>query len=240
MDEQTTVEEQPEEITKEESLPENENNESISASKDQNADDVMQNSDGIAQQEDNGAPKKKGIKALVEYIKTHEDLRQMVLFLLFSFLCAAAQTITQFVLKYAIGAIKADPFDWFLFHYPQERGLAEFIGFICGAIIGQVMTFILNRKKTFKATNNVIVAGIMYAIIAICIILLQTYLGGVITKACENAAVANGTDTSGFIGFLITLTGMAVGGICALVLSFLGNKYLVMRDWGKKKAQENE
>lgn len=194
----------------------------------------------ITTDQQNPPPEKKGIPKLIAYIKDHEDLRQMVLFLLFSFLCAAAQTITQFVLKYAIGAFKTDSFDWFLFHYPQERGLAEFIGFICGAIIGQAMTFILNRKKTFKATNNVVIAGIMYAIIAVCIILLQTYLGGIITKACENAAIKNGTDTSGIVGFLITLTGMAVGGICALVLSFLGNKYLVMRDWGKKKKSQDE
>lgn len=212
--------------------------------------DVEKATDMIAQPTDiaddsnnksNEVAKKKSLKALVQYIKAHEELRQMVLFLLFSFLCAAAQTVTQFVLKYAIGAANDAQFEWFLFKYPYEKGLAEFIGFICGAIIGQVMTFVLNRKKTFKATNNVVIAGIMYAIIAICIILLQTYLGGVITDACNKAAVANGTNTEGIVGFLITLTGMAVGGICALVLSFLGNKYLVMRNWGKKKsAQQDE
>lgn len=184
--------------------------------------------------------RKKGIKGLIEYIKSHEELRQMVLFLLFSFVCAASQTVTQFVLKYAIGAFNKESFSWFIFNYEFEKGLAEFIGFVCGAIIGQVMTFILNRKKTFKATNNVVVSGIMYAIIAVGIIILQTYLGSVVTKACNNAAKANGTNTEGIIGFLITVTGMAVGGIAALVLSFLGNKYLVMRDWGKKKEKVTE
>ncbi len=186
------------------------------------------------------AKSKKSLKNLINYIKTHEELRQMVLFFLFSLLCAASQTITQFVLKYAIGAVNDEPFSWFLFKYPQEKGLAEFIGFVCGAIIGQVMTFILNRKKTFKATNNVIIAGIMYAIIAVGIILLQTYLGAVITSACTATAVKNGTSTEGIVGFLITLTGMAAGGLSALILSFLGNKYLVMRDWGKKKTATEE
>lgn len=189
----------------------------------------------------NEQPRKKGIKGLIEYIKSHEDLRQMVLFVLFSFACAAAQTITQFVLKYVIGAFNTESFSWFIFKdYNKEKGLAEFIGFICGAIIGQVMTFILNRKKTFKATNNVIVSGVMYAIIAVGIIILQTYLGGVVTGACKDAASASGTSTDGIIGLLITLTGMFVGGIAALVLSFLGNKYFVMRDWGKKKNQPSE
>ena len=186
------------------------------------------------------AKEKKGIKKLIEYIKSHEDLRQMVLFLLFSFCCAAAQTVTQFVLKYAIGAFNDDTFKWFIFDYSNEKGLAEFIGFICGSVIGQVMTFVLNRKKTFKATNNVVISGTMYAIIAVGIIILQTYLGGVVTSACKNAAIKNGINTEGIIGLLITITGMAVGGLAALVLSFLGNKYLVMRDWGKKKEKVAE
>lgn len=184
------------------------------------------------------APRKKGLKGLIEYIKAHEDLRQMVLFVLFSMCCALCQTVTQFVLKYAIGAFNKDPFDWFIFHYPQEKGLAEFIGFLAGAVVGQVMTFVLNRKKTFKATNNVVVSGIMYAIIAVGIIILQTYLGLIVSSACTNAAIKNGTSTEGIFGLLFTVTGMAVGGLVALVLSFLGNKFLVMRDWGKKKKTE--
>lgn len=205
----------------------------------ENQNETLQDENAVSENTEN-APRKKGIKGLIEYIKSHEDLRQMVLFVLFSFLCGASQFVTQFVLKYAIGAFNKDTFSWFIFKYPFEKGLAEFIGFICGAVIGQVMTFVLNRKKTFKATNNVIVSGVMYAIIAVGIIILQTYLGGVVTDACKNTALANGTSTEGFIGFLITLTGMVVGGITALVLSFIGNKYLVMRDWGKKKNQANE
>lgn len=200
----------------------------------------VQKEEDVAVATDDNKPKKKSIKALIAYIKAHEDLRQAVLFLLFSFCCAAAQTVTQFVLKYAIGAATQEEFKWFLFDYSKAGGLAEFIGFICGSVIGQVMTFVLNRKKTFKATNNVVIAGVMYTIIAVCIILLQTYLGGVVTTACKNAAIANGTEITGFIGLLITITGMAVGGLTALILSFLGNKYLVMRDWGKKKAKDGE
>lgn len=202
--------------------------------------DQTEQTPAVAENTADTAKSKKGLKYLINYIKTHEDLRQMVMFFLFSLLCAASQTITQFVLKYAIGAVNNEPFSWFLFNYQQDKGLAEFIGFICGAVIGQVMTFILNRKKTFKATNNVVIAGIMYAIIAIGIILLQTYLGAVITTSCKAAAAKNGTSTDGIVGLLITITGMAAGGLSALILSFLGNKYLVMRDWGKKKTADGQ
>lgn len=186
-------------------------------------------------------PKKKGIKAMIAYIQAHEDLRQMVLFFLFSIICGASQFVTNMVFKYALEAVPElgtdYPFHWFVFNHPST---GDFIGFLLGAIIGQVMTFILNRKKTFKATNNVVIAAIAYAITAILIIILQTYLGGVVATACTDAykAANAGADPTGFISFLITITGMLAGGITALVLCFLANKFFIMRNWNTKKSKK--
>lgn len=186
-------------------------------------------------------PKKKGIKAMIAYIQAHEDLRQMVLFFLFSIICGASQFVTNMVFKYALEAVPElgtdYPFHWFVFNHPST---GDFIGFLLGAIIGQVMTFVLNRKKTFKATNNVVIAAIAYAITAILIIILQTYLGGVVSTACTDAykAANAGADPTGFISFLITITGMLVGGITALILCFLANKFFIMRNWNTKKSKK--
>lgn len=186
-------------------------------------------------------PKKKSIKAMIAYIQAHEDLRQMVLFFLFSIICGASQFVTNMVFKYALEAVPelgtAHPFHWFVFNHPST---GDFIGFLLGAIIGQVMTFILNRKKTFKATNNVVIAAIAYAITAILIIILQTYLGGVVSTACTDAykAANAGADPTGFISFLITITGMLAGGLTALVLCFLANKFFIMRNWNTKKSKK--
>lgn len=186
-------------------------------------------------------PKKKGIKAMIAYIQAHEDLRQMVLFFLFSIICGASQFVTNMVFKYALEAVPElgtdYPFHWFVFNHPST---GDFIGFLLGAIIGQVMTFVLNRKKTFKATNNVVIAAIAYAITAILIIILQTYLGGVVSTACTDAykAANAGADPTGFISFLITVTGMLVGGITALILCFLANKFFIMRNWNTKKSKK--
>jgi len=197
-----------------------------------------------------GMKEQKGLKAKVKFffdvLEKYPDVRQMVLFVLFSFLCGLGQLATTYILKYALETVPALNNGFFqkgliggvyLFNFPST---AEFIGFLCGATVGQVLTFILNRKKTFRATNNVVIAAIMYAIIAVLITLLQTLIGGWVTAGCQNAAAANGTDTSGIVGFLITLTGLAVGGITALVLSFLGNKFLVMRNWSKKDKRKAE
>lgn len=186
-------------------------------------------------------PKKKGIKAMIAYIQAHEDLRQMVLFFLFSIICGASQFVTNMVFKYALEAVPElgtdYPFHWFVFNHPST---GDFIGFLLGAIIGQVMTFVLNRKKTFKATNNVVIAAIAYAITAILIIILQTYLGGVVSTACTDAykAANAGADPTGFISFLITITGMLAGGLTALVLCFLANKFFIMRNWNTKKSKK--
>ena len=196
---------------------------------------------GEAGEEATDKPKKKGIKAMIAYIQAHEDLRQMVLFFLFSLICGASQFVTNMVFKYALEAVPElgtdYPFHWFVFNHPST---GDFIGFLLGAIIGQVMTFVLNRKKTFKATNNVVIAAIAYAITAILIIILQTYLGGVVSTACTDAykAANGGADPTGFISFLITITGMLAGGLTALVLCFLANKFFIMRNWNTKKSKK--
>lgn len=195
-----------------------------------------------------GMKDQKGLKAKIKYffeiLEKYPDVRQMVLFVLFSFLCGFGQLVTTLVLentvKFAPGM--GEPFQavpmggFYLFDFTTKAAL---VGFLCGATVGQVLTFILNRKKTFRATNNVVVSAVMYAIIAVLITLLQTLIGGWIPVACQNAHPVNG-ETFGekILALLYSLAGLSVGGITALVLSFLGNKFLVMRDWGKKKTEE--
>lgn len=180
----------------------------------------------------------KGLQKLVDKINANENVRQMVVFTLFSFICGGSQLILTLVLtqlKYA-GGVLAEPFkgipvgSFSIFGYETT---AEFIGFLVGSITGQVLTFVLNRKKTFNCTNNVVISGIMYTILAVFIIFMQTLLGGAITSACYGAM----PEPSSFVGLLFNLAGQAVGGIAALIISFLGNKFLVMRNWGSKKAK---
>ena len=179
----------------------------------------------------------KGLQKLVDKINANENVRQMVVFTLFSFICGGSQLILTLALtqlKY-VGGVLASPFqgipvgNFSIFGYETT---AEFIGFLVGSITGQVLTFVLNRKKTFNCTNNVVISGIIYTILAVFIIFMQTLLGGAITSACYGA---NPTPSSA-LGLLFNLAGQAVGGIAALVISFLGNKFLVMRNWASKKA----
>ncbi len=215
-------------------------------------DEVVDTQSDVAQdapQEDK--PKKKSIKALIEYIKTHEDLRQAVMFFLFSILCSVAQIATTYIVQILVDLSGKPGFgiiELYEGHYLFDwtKSLGTFVGFLVGAVVGQVLTFILNRKKTFKATNNVVISAVMYTIMAIVIIFIQTLWSAVnmpILDAVREAGLPtsdDGTFVGVVFGFVCTIPGLLTGGLSALVLSFFGSKYLVMRDWSKKKGATTE
>lgn len=192
-------------------------------------------------------PAKKKIKLpawlqkLIDKINSNEDVRQMVLFTLFSFICGGTQTIVTLVLppllELAKGTVLVEPFAGIalpgafnLFEYPT---VAQFIGFLIGSTIGQILTFVLNRKKTFNCTNNVVIAVLMYIVVSVIIIFTQTLIGGAIQSALYKAV----PEPKAFLALVFNLTTQVVQGIAGLVLSFLGNKFLVMRNWGEKKQK---
>ena len=171
------------------------------------------------------------LQKFMDYLTAHEDIRQMVFFRLFSVICGASQLIVTYALSAGLkleAHLGSTRLDWFVFHYATQ---AEFIGFLVGSVVGQVLTFVLNRKKTFNVPDYVALRAVMYAIMAVLIIIMQTALGGAVTDACWKAK----PDANGFLDLLFNLTGQAVAGIAAVIVNFLGNKFLIMRDWGKKK-----
>ena len=190
-----------------------------------------------------GIKEQKGLKAKIKFffqvLEEYPTVKQAILFTLFSFICGASQFVLTYglsLLRYA-GGTMADPFpgwkiteEFALFGYDS---IAEFIGFLVGSIAGQVLTFVLNRKTTFRINDHIAFRAVAYAIFAVLIIIMQTFLGGIITLSCWRAE----PNPSKFIAFLFTLAGLVTGGISALIINFLGNKFFIMREW-KKKGEE--
>lgn len=177
-------------------------------------------------------PKPKWLQKIIDYLRTHEDMRQAVMFFLFSCICGGTQAIITLVLPMILRAADSsmsDPIVWFIFDY-SEKGVGEFIGFLVGSVIGQILTFVLNRKKTFNVSDHIPFRAIAYAVMAVLIILMQTALGGVVTTACGKA-YSGEVD----LAWLFNLTGQAVAGISALIVNFLGNKFFVMRKFKSSK-----
>ena len=184
-------------------------------------------------------PKPKSLKGLIQYIKTHENLRQVVLFTLFSMICGATQMLITFVLPIILRAAapeKMGPgtgYDFFVFYY-KEPGMAEFIGFLVGSVWGQTLTFILNRKKTFNVRDHIAFRAIAYAVMAVLIIIAQTAIGGAITTGFKKGF----PEASEQLIFIYNLVGQVVAGLAAFTMSFLGNKFVIMRKFGKGKEME--
>ena len=186
------------------------------------------------------SPKKKSLKELIAYIKAHENLRQPILFFLFSMICGGSQMLITllFTQLYRVGGVLGEPFPGFyvgsvpLFAYASH---AEFIGFLIGSVVGQVLTFVLNRKKTFNVHDHIPFRAVAYAFMAVAIIFVQTLLGGAITVACRNAYTG---DVAFVNDVIFNLVGQAVGGISALIISFLCNKFLVMRKFKSSEPKE--
>ena len=170
-----------------------------------------------------------GLKKLSDFLKAHENLRQMVFFIMFSLVCFAIEYVTYTILLLCLKKVTGHVD---ISELKYHADLSVFIAFLISNIIAQICTFILNRKKTFNATNNVIISGIMYAVIVVIIIVLNTYLGGVITEAFENS-YGKGSGLATFGGYV----GKFVGSFLSFVINFVGCKFLVMRDWGKKKRE---
>lgn len=164
-----------------------------------------------------------------DFLKAHEDIRQLVMFTLFSLVCFAIEYISFIILELTL-ARSDEPFKWFIFSY-ESGGSGEFIAFLVSNVLAQIATFFLNRKKTFHADNNIVYAGTMYAVMVCGIILLNTWLGGVVSDAVVKGS-ALPQSVAGLVGKL-------VGSVLSFVISFLMSKFVIMRK-AKKHTDETE
>lgn len=204
--------------------------------------DVPAEGEAVAEPEQ----KPRSLKALIQYIKTHENLRQVVLFTLFSMICGATQMLITLLLPIILKAAAPDsmkaPFGWiklgeaFFFDFTDEgQGLGSFLGWLLGSVWGQTLTFILNRKKTFNAPDHVVFRAIAYTVMAILIIIVQTALGKI-----EGVLKAHDPDASDIVNVIYNLIAQVVAGLAAFTMSFLGNKFIIMRKWKSKGEPEVE
>ena len=72
----------------------------------------------------------------------------------------------------------------------------------------------------------------MFAAMMVGIIVLNTWLGGIIQTAAEKSLISNNPSMDAeTVTFIAGLAGKLTGSLLSFVVSFLGNKFLVMRNW---------
>ena len=159
-----------------------------------------------------------------KFMSAHANIWQIVKFTLISLIAFLAEFASMYALQYGLLDVWGDvEFKWFLFHYAPGKeaayGLAGFVAFLGSKCIAEIISFAVNRKKTFNANNNVALSAVMYVITVIAIIILSTWLGGALGTVLGPVA---GADLGNTISKLL-------GSLLSWVIMFLMDKFVIMR-----------
>lgn len=121
-----------------------------------------------------------------------ETFWQFVKFIVVSLGACIVQVVSLAILYNipAIEKLSTVPFHWFVFDYPvidNERcGLALFIAANTANILAQIVSFFINKEKTFNSSANVAVTLPIYIIFTVALVCFSAWLNPVIFTLCIN------------------------------------------------------
>ena len=174
---------------------------------------------------------------MAEEKKQKSTFVQLVLFIIMSLAAFVAQIlIVQFLPKILIKCgVAENTFTAWIF---GEQTVPVFIGFLVGNIAAKVISYILNRKKTFNAVNNLVFSMTVYTIMCVTLIIVETLIGEPLANVyaklfASKPAVAEWAPTMSMITY----------SIADFVIVFLMEKFVIMNDnlfKGSKKAADGE
>lgn len=157
-----------------------------------------------------------------KFTQKHETLWQLMKFFVFSLCASVAEVISYAVLKNTLSQRLTEDFDFFVFHYTSKQDLNKglFIAFLASAIIAEIVSFLINRKATFNANNNIVKSAIMYFILVIFVICLKTWMITVLTPVISGV-----TQSEFLIEWVPKIASMAL----SFAIIFPLNKFVIMK-----------
>ncbi len=155
------------------------------------------------------------------FLEKHQTLWEYIKFTLMSLVTTIVDLGGFALLNYWLFANYRDiDFSWWLFDYRvQNGGLCAFLSLVISFAVSQTVNFILQRKVTFKATNNKLYSAVMYAIMVIAVYFLTLWLP---TLFIEPLYAAVGENWGGIITKIICMT-------VSFLIQFPMNKWVIMR-----------
>ena len=185
----------------------------------------------------------KKVEEVKEQSKGKQTLWEAVKYSLVACVAGVSEFVSYTVLAFALASFTKE-FHWFVFNYSAEDGgLGVMIAYLVSAVIGQVITYVVNRKTTFKANNDPVKAAIGFAIMVVFIICAQSYCGPILNAKFEAFASAKIASES-IAGLIGTFGGKAVMMFVTLIFTFFMNKFVIMKHTDEKqdaeKTEENE
>ncbi|MDD4595745.1 MAG: hypothetical protein PHQ30_03380 [Candidatus Izemoplasmatales bacterium] len=168
--------------------------------------------------------------AFVQKIKAKKTLWQFIKFTVFSTVTTVVDLGSFALFNYLIFTSLANQeFKFWLLDYSiNAGGLCAFLSFALSFVISQTFNFFIQRKATFKATNNALYSGIMYAIMIIIVFIFQLWMPTIVRGPLSNLV----GDTW---GDLITKN---INMTISFAIQFPMNKWVIMREVKPKIIKE--
>lgn len=151
----------------------------------------------------------------------HAGLWQFVMFTLMSMITTVVDLGSFSLFNYLVFAgLRDHPFVWWIISYGvDDGGLCAFLAFALSFAISQTFNFFLQRKTTFKADNNVLWSGVMYAVMVIAVYLLQILVPSwILAPIAAAVGLAFGAIVVKFMNMTLSM-----------LIQFPMNKYVIMR-----------
>lgn len=119
-------------------------------------------------------------------------LWQFTKFIVVSLGACIVQVVTLAIL-YNIPAIKelsTQAFHWWVFDYPviegERCGLALFISANVANILAQIVSFFINKEKTFNSSANTAITLPIYIVFTVALVCFSAWLNPVVFQLCIN------------------------------------------------------
>lgn len=170
---------------------------------------------------------------IVDKVKENQRLKEIVLFALFSglagFLQASSRLIFDLLFKGMSNTVNIWPFG--------EQALGSFIAFLLSNVIGKGVSYITNRKTTFKANNNGAISLCIYVVLVVILTILETIVGTPLQNAIytllggtyTGAALTTQSVNNQLFYQISGMISQAIYGTADAIIIFFMDKYIIMK-----------
>ena len=193
--------------------------------------------------------KKSGFKVWTE---KHADLWQIIKFTLVSMIAGTSEMVLYNVFLWVLrGPLMSISVDWFIFHYPAgaegtvladgtiaRGGACVLVAYLVSTIVGNFVSFVVNRKTTFKSVANIKFSIIATMVMIVFIIFYSTVLGGLANSWVGTWKIFENADGNFLLTFLMQNIGKFLITMITFVFVFVMNKFVILREEKKTKEQK--
>lgn len=163
----------------------------------------------------------------------NENIRQIVLFVLFSSLAAISQFGSRLILDLLLSGYHQTVEIWPF----GKQAIGSFIAFLVSNIIAKVVSYVTNRKTTFKANNNALASAVIYFIMVVVLIIVETIIGTPIQNwlykllggTYTGAELVTDSVNNATLYQICGIGSQAIYSFFDGIIVFLMDKYVIMR-----------